>query len=640
MAKDDNNEWVLDYTAPVRDYQFILETLNLPEHAAAVDPEMVGYFDEMLEQGADFAKKELFSWNRKGDEEGLTFKDGEVITPAEFKKAWAKYVQAGYPAANCDPEFGGMGLPNLLNVAISEFFSGANISFGLLPGLSHGAYSALHAHASEDLKLKLLPQMVSGEWSGAMALTEPQAGSDLGLITTKAEPTGNGTYAVSGQKIFISCGEQDVTGNIIHLVLARLPGAPEGTKGISLLAVPKYKINKDGSLGERNGVTALGIEKKQGMHASPTCTMSYEEAEGYLVGEPHKGMSYMFTMMNEERLYVGVQGLGLGEVAYQNALRYAQARVQGKPLEKTLQKAPSDTIIKHPDVARMMWEMKSFTEGGRALAAQTALMTDIAAKHPDEAERAKAEAYVDLMTPIIKAYLTDGGLQTTITAQQVFGGAGYIRETGMAQFVDDARIAPIYEGTNGIQAMDLVGRKLSKHDLGILLDPIRAQIEETKKNPDLQSLVAPLEAAIESLVEGKDWLLGKGLEGLSGDAVKLRDLGAGATDFLKLMGHVAMGGIWLQQAAAAQAKLAAGDLSEDDKPFYEAKIATANFFQTRILATEHASLLAKVKCGADILEMPGIYTTAANSNVAASIVAEGPKGPLDQAATKSAAVGR
>ena len=648
MATKKTGEWTLSYEAPTRDYEFILNDVlatDIAKHANIPGYEYADSFGDLLQNAADFSEQELFPLNRSGDKAGLKFDaaTGSVTLAPGFKEAYKKYCQAEFPAANCDPEYGGTGLPNLVNVAMSEFVSSANISFGLLPGLSHGAYSAIHEHGNDLVKDKFLPKMVSGEWSGAMALTEADAGSDLARLTSKAKPNGDGTFKVSGQKIFISCGDQDATDNIVHLVLARLPDAPPGIKGISLFAVPKYKVNADGSLGARNSLKAIGLEEKQGMHASPTCTMSYEDAEGYLVGEPHQGMKAMFTMMNEERLYVGVQGLGLGEAAYQNALSYAQHRVQGTKLEDTLNKgSQSETIIKHPDVRRMLLEMKSFTEGARLLATQTALMTDIAAKSPDAAERANAQQFVELMTPIIKSYLTDGGLKSTLTAQMVFGGAGYIKETGMAQYMDDARIAPIYEGTNGIQALDLVGRKLPRNDLNVVLDPIRANIAKYKADPAMAEFVAPLEAGLTSLVEAKDWLLGKGMEGLSGNNAQFAELGAGATDFLNLFATVAMGGAWLQQAGIATEKLKAGNLKADDQTFYEAKIATARFFQTRVLAPEHAALKEKVMAGADTLEIPGVYVradaiapVAANSNVAA-ILAAGPKDPTARGESKVA----
>lgn len=455
------------FKAPVRDFTFILnEYLNISQYQdvpgfADAGPDLVS---PLLDEAAKLTENVLFPLNQSADAQGLRYDNGEVIMPEGFKEAYQTYIQGGWPSFTCDPDYGGQGLPEVMNMPLMEMVCSANLAFGLTPGLSHGAYSAIDLHGSDALKQKYLPKMVSGEWSGVMCLTEPQAGTDLGLMRTKAEPQDDGSYAISGGKIFISSGEHDMTENIIHLVLARLPDAPAGIKGISLFLVPKVLVGDDGSLGGRNGLRCEGIEHKMGIHASPTCVMQYENAKGWLVGEPHKGMRAMFTMMNAARLYVGVQGLGIGEIAYQNAVAYAQERLQMRALTgaKYPDKA-ADPITVHPDVRRMLLTMRAFCEGSRALAMEMALKIDLSRHHPDTDARQEADDFVQLLTPVVKSYLTDGGFEMASLGMQVFGGYGYIREYGMEQYVRDARITMIYEGTNGIQALYLTLRNRTPH---------------------------------------------------------------------------------------------------------------------------------------------------------------------------------
>lgn len=577
------------YKAPLRDFQFVLnEYLDLNAHAAlpgvADAREMIA---PVLEEGGKLCEQVLFPLNQKGDEIGLKFNKGEVTTPPGFKEAYKQYVEGGWPAFTCDPAYGGQGLPEFLGMPMIEMICSANLSFGMTPGLSHGAYNALHLYASDDLKKKFLPKLTTGEWSGVMCLTEPQCGTDLGLIRTKAEPAGAGKYHITGTKIFISSGEHDMTENILHLVLAKLPDAPAGTKGISLFLVPKILVNDDGSLGKRNGVACGAIEHKMGIHASPTCVMNYENAEGYLVGEPHKGLRAMFAMMNNARLYVGMQGLGLAEVAYQNALTYANERLQGRGLTGPVMPGkPADPIIVHPDVRRMLLTMRSFTEGARALALETALRQDIMHRSTDPEAKEDADAWVQLMTPIIKAYFTDMGFEVTNLAMQVFGGYGYIKEYGVEQYARDARIAQIYEGTNGIQAIDLIGRKLP-HKYGRYLrafcHPCADFIAAHRENPGMAEFTKPLYRHFKELQQASLWMAKAGL-GNPNDAA------AGATEYLRLFALVAMGYVWAKQAAIALQKI------EQDRPYYEGKLATARFFMAKILPS-CSSLLLSITAG-------------------------------------------
>jgi alkylation response protein AidB-like acyl-CoA dehydrogenase len=582
------------YKAPIREFEFVLKDyLGLEQHQ-----DVAGFADvgddlqaAILEEGARFCEEVLFPLNQKGDQQGLKFDNGKVTLPDGFVDAYKQYVEGGWPAFACDPKYGGQGLPEFLNMPLIEMICSANLSFGITPGLSHGAYNALMLHGSDVLKDAYLPKITSGEWSGVMCLTEPQCGTDLGLIRTKAVPQDDGSYAITGTKIFISSGEQDATDNIIHLVLAKLPDAPAGTKGISLFLVPKVMLNEDGSLGERNAVECGAIEHKMGIHASPTCVMNYENAKGWLVGKPHNGMKAMFTMMNAARLYVGVQGLGLAEVAYQNALAYANERVQGRALTGPAQPdKPADPIIVHADVRRMLLTMRAFTEAGRALAMETALKLDIMHRHDDKKVKEDCDAFIQLMTPIIKAYFTDMGTEVANLAMQVHGGYGYIAEYGVEQYARDARIAQIYEGTNGIQAMDLIGRKLPYNTgryLRAFFHPAMAFVEEHRNTEAMAEFTKPLYTHLKYLQQASLWLGQRGM-------INPNDAAAGAVEYLRMFALVVFAYIWAKQAAIALTKLEQGG----DKDFYEAKITTARFYMQKILP-QAVGLLASITNGGD-----------------------------------------
>jgi alkylation response protein AidB-like acyl-CoA dehydrogenase len=583
------------YKAPSHDFEFIIrEYLQMQNQT-----ELSGYSENeelitpLLDEAAKFCENVLFPINQSGDEEGLKFDQGTVKTPEGFKEAYQQYCESGWMSFTCDPEYGGQGLPELLSMPMVEMTCSSNLSFGMTPGLSHGAYSALHHFASDELKQTYLPKIVSGEWSGVMCLTEPQCGTDLGLIRTIAEPQEDGSYDLTGGKIFISSGEHDMTENIIHLVLARLPDAPEGTKGISLFLVPKFLLNEDGSLGERNGVKCESIEYKMGIHASPTCVMNYDNAKGWLVGEPNKGLRAMFTMMNEARLLVGIQGLGLAEVSWQNALAYAQERLQGRALKggPAEPEKAADPIIVHPDVRRTLLKMKSFTEGARAFAMETAMKLDTLKRTEDEKEREKADHWMQLMTPIIKAYFTDMGFELSSEAMQVHGGYGYIKEYGVEQYTRDARIAMIYEGTNGIQALDLIGRKLP-YKFGkyarIFFHPVAEFIEENRDNPEMAEFTKPLYQNIKHLQNATLWMAKSGL-------VNPNDSASGATEYLRLFALSVMAFVWARQAKIALEKLQSGEGAQSNE-FYEEKLDTARFFMQRVLP-DSVSLLLKITNG-------------------------------------------
>lgn len=582
------------YKAPVRDIEFILKDyLGLENHQdvpgfSEVEGELAS---AILGEGARFCEEVLFPLNQKGDAQGVRLENGNVRLPDGFKEAYRQFVEGGWPAFACDPDYGGQGLPEYLNMPVIEMICSANLSFGITPGLSHGAYNALMLHGSDALKQKYLPKIVSGEWSGVMCLTEPQCGTDLGLIRTKAVPQDDGSYRITGNKIFISSGEQDATENIIHLVLAKLPDAPAGTKGISLFLVPK--ILDDGA---RNGVACSAIEHKMGIHGSPTCVMNYENAVGWLISEPHKGMKAMFTMMNAARLYVGVQGLGLAEVAYQNALAYANERLQGRALTGVAQPdKAADPIIVHPDVRRILLTMRAFTEGARALAMETALKLDLLHRHPDAKVKESADHFIQLMTPIIKAYYTDTGYEVANLAMQVHGGYGYIREYGVEQYARDARIAQIYEGTNGIQAMDLIGRKLPYETgkyLRSFFHPAMAFVEQHSRNPAMAEFVKPLAKHINYLQQATLWL---GQAGLANP----NDAASGAVEYLRMFALVVFGYVWAKQAAIALQKLEKG---EGDKTFYEAKLSTARFYMQKILPGTISLLASITNGGSSVME--------------------------------------
>lgn len=571
------------YTAPLDDIRFVLHELLDYEGTIAGLP---GYedgsrdvVDAILEEAARFCENELMPLNRSGDEEGCTFENGVVRTPKGFKEAYDAFAQGGWIGLACDSEHGGMGLPKALQVVLDEMVCSTNLSFGMYPGLSHGAYNALAMHGDDHQKSVYIPHLVDGTWSGTMCLTEPQCGTDLGLIRTKADPADDGSYRITGTKIFISAGEHDLTENIVHLVLAKLPDAPAGTRGISMFIVPKFMVGPDGALGPRNGVSCGAIEHKMGIHGSSTCVMNFDEAVGYLVGEPHKGMRYMFTMMNAARLAVGVQGLGVAETAYQSAVAYARDRLQGRALEGAAEpKKPADPIIVHPDVRRTLMTMRACNEAARALALWVGMALDISEKHPDPEARKEADDLVQLMTPVIKAYFTDHGFAAANMGVQVLGGHGYIREHGMEQLVRDARITQLYEGTNGIQALDLVRRKLQQDGgkaAAALVSDMRATIEtlNAASQPSLTAIANALDPAIDALENVTAWI-----------ATTFRDdpiaAASGATPYMRMLGFTAGGWLMADAALKAAAKLQAGD---GDSAFYTAKIDTARFFAEQYL---------------------------------------------------------
>ncbi|MCB9982811.1 MAG: acyl-CoA dehydrogenase C-terminal domain-containing protein [Rhodospirillales bacterium] len=577
------------YTPPIDNIKFILHDVLGASQLA----ELPGYeevsedlIDQILEEGGKICEEVLFPINLSGDQQGCTYDNGVVRTPEGFKEAYDMFAQGGWCGLSSDPEYGGMGMPVLLNTVMQEMICSSNMSFGMYPGLSQGAYEALHQFGTDKQKALYLPRLIEGVWSGTMCLTEPHCGTDLGLIKTKAEPDGNGAYKITGTKIFISAGEHDLTDNIVHLVLAKLPDAPEGVKGISLFVVPKFMPKEDGSVGTRNGVMCGSIEHKMGIHANATCVMNFDDAYGELVGEPHKGLKAMFTMMNAARLGVGMQGLGICEIAYQNALAYAKDRLQMRSLTGTkAPDKPADPIIVHPDVRRMLLKAKAVTEGGRALAYFTGLNLDISEKHADEQTRREADDLVALLTPIVKAYLTDMGTEIANECMQVYGGHGYISEWGMEQYVRDARIAQIYEGTNGIQALDLVGRKMPQ-GFGRLLrrffHPVQQFIESNQADAQMQEFIFPLAKAFAKLQQTTAIIAQKGLKNPD-------EAGAASVDYLRQFALVAIGFMWCLMVQAAQKKLdAIKEGGEGDAPFYESKIITARFFMTRMLPESDA----------------------------------------------------
>ena len=582
------------YDAPVRDMQFLLHDVltlqnysNLPSFSEA-SPDLI---DQILEEGGKFAKEVLQPLNMIGDHEGCTRNDdASVTTPKGFKEAYAKLVENGWPLLAASEEMGGQGLPRVLNTVWSEMVSSANMAFGMYPGLTHGAYEALMVGGSDEIKAKYCPKMASAEWGGTMNLTEPQCGTDLGLIKTKAIPQDDGSYKITGQKIWISGGEQDLTENIIHLVLARIEGGPEGIKGISLFVVPKFMVGDDGSLGERNEASCGGLEEKMGIHGNSTCVMNYDGATGWLVGEEHKGMRTMFVMMNEARLGVGLQGLSQAAVAYQNAADFANDRLQGRSLSgHAAPDKPADPIIVHPDVRRMLMDTRAIVEGGRAFVYWTALHGDLMHVAEDEKVREKASDYMGLLTPVVKGFLTDRGLKGAIDCMQMFGGSGYTREWGMEQFVRDCRISLIYEGTNGIQALDLVGRKLASNN-GRAIFSFFAELDDfigtNDSNEDLKPFVEGLRSAREELNEGTTWLMQNGM-------ADFNNAGAGSVDYMHLFGLTALTFMWAKMAKASFEKIAEGDTD----PFYTDKLKTGQYFLDRVLP-ETGSHLAKLKTGA------------------------------------------
>jgi alkylation response protein AidB-like acyl-CoA dehydrogenase len=579
------------YQAPLRDMRFVLTDiidlarLRALPGCADFDSDLI---EPILDAAGSFCSEVLAPLNRPGDEAGCVFENGVVRTPNGFPEAYRAFRDGGWTALGCDPDYGGQGVPKTVALLVEEMICSANLSFGMYPGLTHGAYAALLKHGTQDLRDAYLPKLVSGEWAGTMCLTEPQCGTDLGLIRTRAEPDGDGAYRITGTKIFISGGEQDLTDNILHLVLAKLPDAPAGTRGISLFLVPKYLPAADGRPGPRNAVACGAIEHKMGIKASSTCVMNFDGALGWLVGVPHKGLNAMFTMMNEARLGVGIQGLGLAEVSYQNAAAYARERVQGRALSGPASSAAADSILVHPDVRRMLLTMRANIEGCRMLAAQVALEHDISQRHPDPEVRLAADDYVALMTPVVKAYFTDMGWDVTATGMQILGGHGYIREWCMEQFVRDARITQIYEGTNGVQALDLVGRKMGAHYgryLRRFFHPLLAWIEAHQDEPALEFCALPLSKAFGRLQQTTAEIARRGM-------ANPFEAGAAATEYLRLFALTALGFAWARAAEAA--------LRHPDDAFYRAKLATARFYMERILP-QTSALTAAIMAGGEVL---------------------------------------
>ncbi|MBH9255625.1 acyl-CoA dehydrogenase C-terminal domain-containing protein [Pseudomonas aeruginosa] len=583
-----------EYNAPLRDMRFLLNDVfdapalwqRLPRLAERIDADTA---DAILEEAAKVTGGLLAPLNRSGDEEGAQWQDGAVRTPAGFREAYATYAEGGWVGLTGNPAHGGMGMPKMLAVQFEEMMYAANASFSLYSTLSAGACLALDAHGSEELKNRYLPNMYAGTWAGSMCLTEPHAGTDLGIIRTKAEPQADGSYRISGTKIFITGGEQDLTENIIHLVLAKLPDAPAGSRGISLFLVPKFLVGDDGALGARNAVHCGSIEHKMGIKASATCVMNFDGASGWLVGEVNKGLAAMFTMMNYERLSIGIQGIGCAEMSYQSAVAYARERLQSRaptgPVARDKAAAP---IIVHPDVRRMLLTMKALTEGGRAFSTYVGQQLDLAKYAEDQEERSQAEALVALLTPVAKAFFTDTGLESCVLGQQVFGGHGYIREWGQEQLVRDVRIAQIYEGTNGIQALDLMGRKVVANG-GLFLSIFSREVRAfaAGANAELAEFVTPLLTALDLLDN-----LTQGIVARAGNDP--REIGAASVEYLHLFGYTAYAYLWARMAAAALRQ------REVDPAFHDGKLATARFYFARILPRVH-SLAAAVEAGSESL---------------------------------------
>ena len=580
------------YIAPTKDMQFVLNDVLDVKNSS-----IPGYSDldsdflsAILEEAGKITSQVLAPINASGDQQGCQFENGVVRTPDGFKDAFEQVKEGGWTGIDCDPEFGGQGLPYLVGTAVGEMFASANMAFGMYQGLTHGAYSAIHAHGTEAQKQMYLPNMVSCDWTGTMNLTEPHCGTDLGLMRTKAEPQADGTYKITGQKIFISAGDHDLSDNIIHLVLAKIPGGPDGVKGISLFIVPKFMVNEDGSLGARNAVAVGKIEEKMGIHGNATCVMNYDGAIGFLLGQEHKGMRAMFTMMNEARLGVGLQGYSQAEVAYQNAVAYAKDRLQGRDVTGVKNpNGPADPLIVHPDIRRNLMDQKSFVEGARAFTFWGASLIDQAHREGDEA----ANGLISLLTPVIKGFLTDKGYQYASAAQQVYGGHGYIEEWGMSQFARDARITMIYEGANGVQALDLVGRKLAqdggKHVMAFF-DMVKTFASENKGWDDDfdRDFLAPLKAASKDLQAAGMYFMQNGMKNPNNAL-------AGSYDFMHMFGHVCLGLMWARMGKASLEALKNG---ADDAAFHETKVKTGRYYMARQLPAT-ALHLARIQSGAD-----------------------------------------
>ena len=582
------------YSAPVKDIKFILQNVikihesDIPGYGE-LDNE---YLNAILEEASKISSEVLAPLNAIGDKHGCSFENGIVYTPPGFKEAFNQLKDGGWTGIDCDIKFGGQGLPYLISIAVGEMFASANMALGMYHGLTHGAYSAIYSHGSEEQKEKYLPNLVSCKWTGTMNLTEPHCGTDLGMMRTKASRKSDGTFRISGQKIFISAGDHDLAENIIHLVLAKIPNGPDGVKGISLFIVPKFLVNEDGSLGERNQVSVGKIEQKMGIHGNATCVMNYDDATGYLVGEEHKGMRAMFTMMNEARLGVGLQGLSQAELAYQNALAYAKDRLQGRDI--TGVKNPdelADPIIVHPDVRRNLMDQKCFSEGSRALILWGASIIDKANRNTDT----EAEGLIGLLTPVIKGFLTDKGFDMTIQAQQIYGGHGYIEEWGMSQFARDARIAMIYEGANGIQALDLVGRKLPQNqgkNMMAFFTILKTYFTENQNKSDEfdKIFLEPMKSATDDLEGAVLYFMDKGIKNPN-EAL------AGSYDFMHLLGYVCLGLMWCK---IAQASHEAINLSSDRDDFHQSKISTGQYFMERQLPFTRLHL-ARIRAGSSTI---------------------------------------
>ena len=587
-----------EYKAPLRDMRFAMnELLNIKQHYATLPggeeatPELI---DAILEEGAKFAENELAPLNRSGDQEGCRWEDGEVFTPSGFKEAYDKFVEGGWPSLSHSPDLGGQGLPESLGIVINELVGTANWSWSMYPGLSHGAMNTLEAHGTDEQQQQYLVPLIEGRWTGTMCLTEPHCGTDLGLLRTKAEPNEDGSYAISGTKIFISAGEHDMAENIIHIVLARLPDAPKGTKGISLFIVPKNHVNTDGSLGGRNGVSCGSLEHKMGIHGNSTCVMNFDRAQGYLIGPANKGLNCMFTFMNTARIGTALQGLAHAEFGFQNSLTYARERLQMRSLTgPKAEDKPADPIIVHPDVRRMLLTQKAFAEGGRALVYFAAQQVDKANHGETEEERQAAEQLLSFLTPIAKAFLTETGFESANLGLQIFGGHGYISEWGMEQNVRDSRISMLYEGTTGIQALDLLGRKVlmtQGETLKSFTKIVHKFCQSEIDNPQMQPYIEPLQAI------NKEW--GELTMKIGMSAMQNRDeVGAASVDYLMYSGYAVLAYFWALAAKTAQQSIAAGT---DEEAFYQAKISTANFYFKRLLPRTRA-LAETMVSGADCL---------------------------------------